>query len=186
MHPVTYLTELNGQTRLSQLIDLDGIGSGEKLQEFWKSLSSEQSNNDQNFLLYLDGLKHFKCRDEMRLLVKARLKKHDDYAWLKYYPPSSGDSLSKQINWLNGLLKKNASNLDLLLCLAQHHMVNRTWMLAKKYLLQLIDLAPESYHYTQLGDVHYALGEQEEALDCYQKACHFKPLLAASELKRID
>ena len=169
-----HVAALENKAMTSQMMALKESSSKEALVDFWEDLPNVKKEDEAYVHLYLEGLKKVGAFDLMRVLVQKHVKKFNTFHLLEYFIPSSGESLHKQIDWLEGLIKKHGEHCDILQCLANHYIVNHTWGLAKEILKQLISKNPTLKCLTQLADVHDALGEKDQALECYQRACHYK------------
>lgn len=168
-----HLAALEDKTMASQMMALTSSSSIDELYRFWDNLPNAKKEDESYVCLYLEGLEKLGSYDQMRLVVKKHVKKSKSFHLLTYFKPSAGNLLQEQIHWLNGLLKKHEGNYDILQCLVNHYIVNHTWGLAKDALSQLINISPSAKRWIQFADIHDALGDKDQALACYQRACHF-------------
>ena len=81
---------------------------------------------------------------------------------------------SKQLAIAEGWFKKYPKEPELFLCLGRFSLKEKFLGKARDYLQSSIELAPSAAAHRELGRVYEARGQNDAALDCYQKALDFK------------
>lgn len=169
---------LSIQSEREQLNLLVAARDQAALLSHWQTLSKAMQQNEELLLAYVASLGALSMVEKANDVIEKQLKKSWISSLLNYYKPLTDNALRAQIKLANVWLKNHPDDVYLLLCLAKLHMAEHVWGSAKVHLLSLSELSPSAEVYRLLAEVHAALGDDKDALRCYQMACSLTALIS--------
>lgn len=103
-------------------------------------------------------------------IIEKYLKKYWDPECVILYSENESDNLNKQLTTAQSWLKKYPNEPELFYCLGKLNIRRKLMGEAVHYLKKSIELNPSFLAYKALGEVYISLGENEQALMCFNKS----------------
>nr|CAA6827329.1 MAG: HemY protein [uncultured Thiotrichaceae bacterium] len=145
----------------------------DKLQLLWKKIPAPIKEQTETMQLYAKSL-HKAREDKLcsQFIVAANTKKPNDKLTEIYshlYHPNLEQAIKQGEKWLSN----NPENPTNLILLARLHRQQKLWDKAKSYYENSLNQSPNPEGYLELAELLEAMGESENAQQCYQTGLRY-------------
>ena len=139
-------------------------GEGNQVQKTWKSLPAERRRNPATVAMYVRQLLAGGDTESAESVLRSALKKQLDEDLLALYSRIDSQAPEQQLRFVEGLLRDNPDNAQVMLALARAHHRGNDLLEAKKYYEQAIDAGAGEGAFFGLATLLERAGKLDSAL----------------------
>ena len=139
------------------------------LQAYWKKQPAVLRQMPINSRRYAEHLIALDQPELAEPVLRDALKGELEPSLISLYGKAIGSNKAKQLQLVEGWLKKGGPTSELLLCAARVAVANEIWGQAKEYYERSLEMQATREAYAELGLLYAKLGDAQRSSDCFKK-----------------